>query len=214
MQALLSILDIIIGPLFTFGLGCITLFVIKGKIDQWVGGTQQNGAKYFDIYARLSARQSNISASEEFEREIGSSLLSSLLEQIGQFIKTDLDNRPLKDAVEREKYLIRRLAHISITSEFEFAYLFIWGSQLTTLQLLNIRDSEGAILENVKTVVYEPARSRWPDDFKNFSFDRWWEYLERRNLAVRRNGTAYITDVGRGFLTYITEKGYDIHKDL
>jgi len=183
---------------------CFIFWIFREPIGRWIGGISAIKLKSFGIEARPSPQQK--SAAEEIQRDFGSAVLASCEKQI----QSDLDGRSFKDDLkEREKYLIRRLADISLAYEFDRAYWLIWGSQIMALQFLNSSGFPGFVsLESMKRIFSEKAT-----ELKGIKFEQWWVFLQDDcGFAVIKENSAYITPLGREFLTYITAKGYNMNK--
>ena len=55
---------------------------------------------------------------------------------------------------------------------------------------------------------YDAAKDSAPAYYDHVPFEDWLEYLTRADLVTKDEGGLTITQAGRGFLLYLTERGY------
>ncbi|MGA1980793.1 MAG: hypothetical protein ABSG99_09605 [Sedimentisphaerales bacterium] len=143
---------------------------------------------------------STVSSTEEHTREFDSPVLR---EQV------DLINNELTSmqASEKERFLVRYLSIVKLELAFERIYSIIWGSQIYILEHLNDRRFIGASKEDIKTSFYDPAVTRWPTFFRNYSYEAYLAFLKSSNLVREEGPLLFVTDFGVDFLQYLTRTG-------
>lgn len=142
---------------------------------------------------------------EEIMRELDS---TSILNKEKSILKS-LVQISFKDDKEKIKVLTRHLAATNVSFEFEGVIKTIWGSQIRLIKLLNTRKDKIA-LDDCKQF-YENGKNEYPETYKNYSFDKYMEYLKDSTLIEIDNTSCLITDFGEDFLVYLVKTGQDIN---
>jgi len=100
---------------------------------------------------------------------------------------------------EREAFLIRSLATITILSFFESTWYSIFASQLAALEQLNMRF--------LKVEDLHPYFQLNADQRPQYQFESWFGYLKTQVLVRQDGYNVGITVRGREFLKYLVEYG-------
>lgn len=114
------------------------------------------------------------------------------------------------DPSQRDLQITVELAKNNLGRFFENTYGQIFGSQLHLLQKL--ADSHVFTMAEVDKVFRVEALERHKDAYKDFSFDRWFNFLIARGLTSRSGDIVRITDLGRELLTYIQHMEYSMQR--
>jgi hypothetical protein len=136
-----------------------------------------------------------------------------LLRNIPRTDYTTLRERQLEDTLrqlgispdpeQKARALIAVAAVSGVSIEFELLNSVIWGSQIKTLQVVNVAPTKP---ENLRPF-YEQAASVFPEAYKAYTFDQWIDFLLRQGVIEMNQGQAVITLKGRSFLTYLAHEG-------
>ena len=114
-------------------------------------------------------------------------------------------------AEEREELLFRLVAQSQIAATFEQTYMVIFGSQIGALQYLNGMmgvPSKYTVLSSF----YENAKEKYPEFYKNYTFESWLGFLTTSILVRIDNENIGITVRGQAFLNYVAGKRYSVDK--
>lgn len=130
------------------------------------------------------------------------------MEQVSN-LKIALANIESKE--EREDILYKLLAENQIAVVFEQTYSLVFGSQLSALQHLNGLSGIQKELAALKPF-YENAKEKYPDFYKNYSYESWLGFLKSSLLILIENGNIDITVRGQAFLNYLTKQRYSLEK--
>lgn len=111
---------------------------------------------------------------------------------------------------EEKSVLIRELASTQLAFLFEQIYWAIFGSQLRLLKLLKEK------YRSIKKIrqIYNEVSEKHESEYKNLSFEQWYNFLATHRLVEKKSQRYYLTDTGKAFLLHITEKGYNLNKTL
>lgn len=105
---------------------------------------------------------------------------------------------------EKVKVLAKHYANLQIRSGYEEINRRIYGSQLDLLQALNAQSSvEDQFLKSF----YERAKQQYSDDYENYSFEAYLNFLLSTGMVNIKDGNYFITVLGRGFLAFLVESG-------
>lgn len=104
----------------------------------------------------------------------------------------------------REAILLRALAETRLTSGHEFTYNRIFGSQIAALRQLNL----------VGEATFEQARQffsqysqRYPEMYgRELAFEDWLSFLVRLGHVEQHGNMLRVTEIGRDFLFYLTDR--------
>jgi hypothetical protein len=67
-------------------------------------------------------------------------------------------------------------------------------------------NSAGQATVNNVCNFFKPFEQQFPEIYTNYSFDSWLAFLVNSGLAVQDGEFLQITDIGRDFLSYLTER--------
>ena len=105
------------------------------------------------------------------------------------------------DPDAREKLLITLLARAFLIDEFERIDRAIFASQLDLLTKLNVT-SGGLSREYVRRSFYEPVASRQAEQFKDYPFEFYLNFLVNFGLLEVSQGRVGLTNKGREYLVW------------
>lgn len=128
-----------------------------------------------------------------------------LLKEVEERIAVDLESRNISNQSDKERVLTRALASTQLVLLFERIYAGIWASQLYVLRYLN-----GAVAGvNISFIrhYYDEASRKYPEWYKEQTFEKWLNYLTVFNLIKLDDSQATITPTGRQFLRYMADAG-------
>ncbi len=119
-------------------------------------------------------------------------------------IETKL-NQELKgfEAEKHEAILVRALAHSRLEAGHEFAYNRIFGSQIVGLKRLN--EIGRAKVDDARQF-FNPYAEKFPEIYREYSFDSWLGFLKSCGLVTQEGSFLEISEFGRDFLMYLTER--------
>ena len=120
-------------------------------------------------------------------------------------IKQDLEAANIQNQAEKENILISHLAASQLNAAYERINSTIFGSQINLLRSLNSSVTP-ADLNSLK-LFYDDAVSKYPETYKNYTFQSYINYLKDIGLVEEHEGGYRITKIGIGYLVYIAEKG-------
>jgi hypothetical protein len=135
--------------------------------------------------------------------------LSPRQKTVAEQIREELKSVPQQQHV---KALIHSLAKLRLAAYFENTYSFIFGSQIRLLRVLH-----GAVsmaLADADAFFQKEARSNYPSQYGNATFEDWLQFLIARDLVVKTNTDISITETGREFLTFLHQMRYSEAKAL
>ena len=104
---------------------------------------------------------------------------------------------------KRIPVLLRALAQSRLDAGHEFTYNRIFGSQILALKRLN--EIRSTTVEEA-SAFFRPYAEQYPQFYSNYGFNGWLEFLVLSTLVDNNADRLTITDVGRDFLVYITDK--------
>ncbi len=106
---------------------------------------------------------------------------------------------------DRENQLRHGLAGGLGALHMERAYVSMLGSQWNALQML--ADKGGTCSVQDMRQHYDRAASRNPDQYKDFTFERWFHYLKAFSLVERTDDTVTLTAEGTALIPHIISRG-------
>jgi hypothetical protein len=176
-------------------LGATTVVVIVAMyvIPRWP--TKKEGGSPQDIVVRKEPEQ--FKDVEEFYRTYDNALLRETEDNVRkESVKFQAGN-------DRERFITRWFAAITIGFYFENVWLRILGSQIRALELLNHHQ---VTIDELR-VPYHDASQKYPIEYTSFPFETWYWFLTTEGL-VRQDGlTVSITVRGREFLKSLVQYG-------
>lgn len=143
------------------------------------------------------------------DRHTGLGPVSPIVELKEEAIRKDLE---LYKPEAREPALIRNLALFQFWASFENAYGIIFGSQIRALRQWN---SVGRVnLHDARSFFEREAKAAFPEAYKDASFESWAEFLRARGFISFEGDEEVVTDLGREFLKFLSDRGYPENKYL
>lgn len=184
------------------------LLLFKRPLSKFIDRTERISKE--GVHARAPQEQpseSTISRVDEFL----SIYDNQLLLEAEKLIRVNLDNLKPKNAEERERFLVRNLAAVSVTDDLLRTYFPIYGSQIITLQYLNDNRSAKLTIDHIRPF-YSDAKVKHPSYYQNYNFDGWLNFLVTTNLVQRNGDNVGITVRGKEFLKVLLEQGLSFLK--
>lgn len=201
-------MEFLAWPAVVLLLGGGFLIGFRRQIARFLDRTHGVSVGKVDVQALPQQRIEKPSVADEILRVPPSQLLA----QEEQSIRESLEQLGVTDPAERENLLVRDLAQSKLRGSFEGLYQESWGSQLSALQLIN--QHSGEIAPDLVRSFFEGAKKEWPEQYGEYSFDEWFEFLVEAQLVSRiEDGKVAITLQGRELLTYLVAQGYSLYKD-
>jgi hypothetical protein len=111
------------------------------------------------------------------------------------------------DEGQRVDLLIRQLAQSRLETHFERVYRNIFGSQISGLKLLSTQNAGQVAREGAKQWFEDEVKSKFPDFYKDTSFETWLQFLINMLLVESTPDSVTITEIGRDYLTYMSATG-------
>jgi hypothetical protein len=131
-----------------------------------------------------------------------------LIEAIEKFVRPPVEG--LQDS-EKIAKLENQAALGIVGSIFDKIYVSIFGSQIATLIALNSGFMPRSIIEER---FFNAAVNANAEAYKAASFDKWIGFLSSHNLIVVKENDVSISPLGRAFLTFVINEGYQVAKPL
>jgi hypothetical protein len=116
----------------------------------------------------------------------------------------------IKDIEEDKRFdvAMRELAISRLTNHFEGVYRSIFGSQISALIALN-QAPDGAVSKEEAVQFFENnAQAKFPDFYRNASFETWVQFLLSNFLAEFDGHKYKITPIGREFINFMRHGGF------
>jgi hypothetical protein len=192
-------------------LGFTALCLFRKPLLQLLNRADEVGVVGLKVSAKAQ-EQRHLDAPPQISRveELAKVFQSPLLTEVEDQLRSSLDAFS-KSPEEREKALLKFLALNQIVVAFERTYFSIFGSQLKALQFLG---SSPSLLEDPHSLqpFYDQAKSKNPDFYGSYSFERWLAFLQSQVLITEQDQKVGITVRGREFLKYLIDQGYTFEK--
>ena len=184
----------------------IICIVLKTPIENLL--SRLNKAKHKDTELEFNSDIQRVPNTIASSSSIAEAIPQDPLGLIGeaeQRIYETLDQLNIKTDSEKVKVLAKHHANLQIRSKYAATNSLIFGSQIELLQALNIQNNpvESAFLLSF----YEGAKREYPDAYANSTFESYINFIKTFGLINTEDGKYFITVLGRGFLTYLTESG-------
>lgn len=107
------------------------------------------------------------------------------------------------DADKKQGVLLRALAVARVEYGHEFTYNRIFGSQIAALKRLN---EVGQATADQAREFFKPYAERFPQIYDSYGFDGWLGFLKGSGLVIQNGNAFEISDFGRDFLFYLTDR--------
>lgn len=147
--------------------------------------------------------KTNPAAVQQLLDVIGNSIVITDLE--GR-IKSELNTNGLSTNEDSVKVLIRHLAGTQLLLSFEQIHNLIFGSQISLLKKLNEVTGQGRPLTFVKNH-FDHIKTLYSDEFRDWSFEQYLEFMFRRSLIISDNDQVHITNLGVEYLIWMARNG-------
>jgi hypothetical protein len=123
-------------------------------------------------------------------------------------IRSNVVGMTFRSADERDRWLFREGAKLSIALDFEHIYRNVWASQMELLGAAN-----GLAGEHVAGLQhrYDAAAQNVPEVYGNYPIQAWRGFLEQNGLITQTADRVYATDKGRLFIQYLVARRYPLH---
>lgn len=128
-----------------------------------------------------------------------------LQSELENLINDDLASRELETPEDKITVLVKHHAALQLQNSYIVIYNQIFGSQISVLQSLNIQQEP--VEADTLSLFYAMAQDQSPEVYKGYSFQQYLEYLTDSGLVVLDSHKYLITNYGRGFLMFLSEKG-------
>lgn len=94
---------------------------------------------------------------------------------------------------------------------FERIYRVIYGSQISLLNQLNtVNYLEKEFVESF----FLKAKQYYAESYKQITFDKWLEFILKKELCIIDSTNYYLTPLGKEFLIYMVQNGMQEQKIL
>jgi len=130
-------------------------------------------------------------------------------EHVNVLKKSIDDMKPTPE--ERDEILFRLLAENQIAVRFEQTYSHIFGSQLRALQYLNGAAGSNKEMDSLKSF-YNDAKDKNPEVYKNYSYEKWFAFLQSASLIGVYPSGIDISVRGQSFINYLNKYRYSLEK--
>jgi hypothetical protein len=160
----------------------------------------------FGLKAKIDAAEQQQSAAENpaTEKQPTSTALEPSPRATVNIIEKEVrDTLTRIEAGKREAVLVRRLAETRLIAGHEFTYNRIFGSQILALKRLNVA---GRPTIDDARQFFDSVKKQHPLFYSTYSFEGWLGFLLKSALIVQNDNVLEITDFGRDFLVYLTER--------
>ena len=202
-------MEVFVWPIAGIVIAVIAMLLFRKPLERFLDRAKKIGTTGIStaIGAQDTAKSEvGPSAADEFARLFD----NQLLVQREDCIRTDLVRIVGADQIQKEKFLLRMIAVLTIVQQFETTYRTIYGSQLNALEMTNA--TPGGVPLEIFEALYNQAAARDKELYANYSFEQWLKYIEGQLLSIRKDDKIHITLTGREFLKYIMHQGYTLYK--
>jgi hypothetical protein len=179
--------------------------VLKQPLEKLLG--RLNSAKHKDTEFGFTPEAQNnpkLDKSSSIADAIPQDSLGLIAEQEAIIYKA-LDDLEIKSAEDKVKVLAKHHANLQIQSAYNVINSTIYNSQLLLLQALNTLVSPVEL--SFFNSYYNGAKKSHPEFYESYSFEDWLNYMKNRGIINTKDEKYFITVLGRGFLTALTEAG-------
>jgi hypothetical protein len=185
------------------------IFVFSKPLERLLDRTKKISVSKSSLDTTATAQGTSIERKPSRAEELLSPFENALLLEQEAAIRQDLSNRRIDDSAEREKVLIRHLAAAYIYNRFDYTYQWIFGSQVSALQHLNV---VGTASKNDLEGMYTIATITDPGFYANYSFDQWINFMVYFLLMRVDGDKVGITIAGTEFLKFLVDGGRPFNK--
>jgi hypothetical protein len=127
---------------------------------------------------------------------------TEMLGEIENDIRTAISRHQVPK--DRENVCLKLASTLLAVGMYEDVWFSSFGSQIRLLQDLNRRALNIDQVRNFyHTHFYATAKTKYPGEYTDFTFDRWLGVLSRYGLVVRHSDMVRLTKRGNDFLKYL-----------
>lgn len=184
----------------------VICIVLKSPIENLL--SRLNKAKHKDTELDFNPDIQKLAAKIEGSSNIADAIPQDplgLIKDAEQRIYDSLEQLNIQSDSEKVQVLAKHHANLQIRSAYAEINHLIFESQLALLQALNVQPEPVEIEFLVS--FYESAKQKHPDFYETYSFESYINFLKSVGMVNTENGKYFITVLGRGFLTFLTESG-------
>jgi hypothetical protein len=133
---------------------------------------------------------------------------SAYIRQVADQMGADVRSMSFSTADERDKWMFREGARLSIALDFERLYRAIWASQMELIGAANLPDGVTVQLAQQR---YQAAALRAPGVYNTYPFEKWMGFLEAYGFVRHEAGKFFATEKANLFVQYLVAMHYDLH---
>jgi len=111
-------------------------------------------------------------------------------------------------AEERDRWIFREGAKLSIALDFEQIYRVVFGSQMEVLGRAN-RPTGQSVVGTQQ--LYDAVAQAAPQTYNAYTYDAWRGFIEGHGLVMQVGDKVFTTDKGRLFINYLVTMRYELH---
>jgi hypothetical protein len=186
-------------------------FILKTPIENLLGRLQE--ATHKDTSFRFGTNQQSgvsISPGSQVADAVPQDNLGLIAD--GEKLVLELFERQgIESDSDRLKVLLKHFVNNQMRYGYAHAERYIFGSQIALLHALNVAPAE-CVEEEYLRSFYEGARAQYPNEYVNYDFQSWLNFLKTNGLINSKDGNHVLTLRGRGFLAYLTESGINLSR--
>lgn len=193
--------DFLIWPAVTLILGFVAMLLFKPAIDRKIAGIT-HASKDSLTFERPQEVGEVKSALLSFADLMKEPISASILER-EKTVQSQLQAFNLKNEDEKISVLARALATTRVALEFNNIANTIFGSQITLL--VQLSGTHSGITKNQAEVIFEQAKTQFPELHGDRKLDDWLVYLRSSNLINLTENKIDITQFGTDFLKHLVD---------
>lgn len=207
---MLQFLEIIIWPLCLIIIAITFMLLFRAPLLSFIERATKIGNDKFSINAdqKLDKKQIETKNSSYIDSAYGM-FKEGTMNWFRKVVAENSKYEGLDDDSKKIETLVRYSAVMSLVNNFEFIYYNIYGSQIALLREIN--KSTNSTKSSVE-YIYIEAKKQYPDLYKEYSYDKYLNFLKGVNLILINNEKLVITDLGVDFLKYLLDAKKDENK--
>ena len=185
--------------------------ILKSPLEKLL--SRLNKAKHKDIELNFNPDIQKVTSKIESSSNIADAIPQDplgLMQQAERRIYDSLEQLNIQSDSEKVKVLAKHHANLQIRSAYSEINHLIFGSQLALLQALNVQ--QDPVEMEFLVSFYESAVQQYPDFYETYSFESYINFFKSVGMVNTENGKYFITVLGRGFLTFLTESGINTRR--
>ncbi len=193
-------------PHFAFAFCLVFMFVFKVQLRALLGRITSIDKTGIETQLDPEIQQEEskgIEAAKELLLAINNSVVLQVIEDR---IKSELTTRQLVIEGETAEVLIKYLAAAEVALLFEQTQNLIFGSQIFLLKRLNEVAGQGQLPAMVDAHFLH-IQKIFPEQFADWSLEKYLKFLHERGLIVYLNDRYHITHLGKEYLVWMARTG-------